>query len=344
MQKIVQLPFEIPPWKGDDISDSVEQIIEKGLKGSEVLNEFKNNGKLIVKAVESNPRQLKRFINNVILAKAVSNELPIDGLIAVRALDFRHEWNRFSELMTPKETRTMFLSEYKTLKARDITITNEEQLDKIAKGTSDSLLQDEDILEIYRELVKQGKALRDFLDSTSEVLEKIEKMGDFRRALDTTKLKPIEQLEFYERLLKYLNKTQSLYSRSIKERIKLVQLVQQNHPNECSQIDSYNPDFAPIYRSMNDEELSMFNSLRQITQDISTYDSIMLMLLDKKSIYLETIPVLRDLYDHLDSWLKQYKEIFHRSEVSLIYEYDKPFPHTIKELVELKIKDLKLQI
>jgi len=345
MQKIVQLHFEIPPWKGDDISDSVEQIIEKGLKGSEVLNEFKNTGKLIVKAVESNPRQLKRFINNVILAKAVSNELPIDGLIAVRALDFRREWNRFSELMTPDETRTMFLSEYKTLKARDITITNEEQLDKIAKGTSDSLLQDEDILEIYRELVKQGKALRDFLDSTSEVLEKIEKMGDFRRALDTTKLKPIEeQLEFYERLLKYLNKTQSLYSRSIKERIKMVQLVQQNHPKECSQIDSSNPDFAPIYWNMNNEELSMFNSLRQITQDISTYDSIMLMLLDKKSIYLEKIPVLRDLYDHLDSWLKQYKEIFHRPEVSLIYEYDKPFPPTIKELVERKIKELKLQI
>ena len=124
----------------------------------------------------------------------------------------------------------------------------------------------------------------------------------------------------------------------------MVQLVQQNHPKECSQIDSSNPDFAPIYWNMNNEELSMFNSLRQITQDISTYDSIMLMLLDKKSIYLEKIPVLRDLYDHLDSWLKQYKEIFHRPEVSLIYEYDKPFPPTIKELVERKIKELKLQI
>jgi hypothetical protein len=94
---------------------------------------------------------------------------------------------------------------------------------------------------------------------------------------------------------------------------------------------------------MNNAELSIFNSLRQITREINTYDSIMLMLLNKKSDYLKEIPELKDLYDHLDSWLRNYKNTFDNPEVSLIYEYDKPFPWTIRKLVERKINELKFQ-
>jgi hypothetical protein len=185
-----------PTWKVDDISRSVEEIIDKELKDSDVQNEFKNNEKLIIKAVESNPRQLKRFINNVILAKAVFNNLRIefDGLIVVRALDFRREWNRFLELIIPDETRRKFCSEYKKLKTKGVSISNEQQ-DKIAEGTSDSLVQDKDILEIYKE-VEKNKPLVDFLDSGAlEVLGKIEKMEDYRRAVNTTKLNPTEEKE-----------------------------------------------------------------------------------------------------------------------------------------------------
>ena len=52
-----------------------------------------------MKAVQLNPREVKRFINNVILAKSVF-EKPVDQLIAVRALDFRTEWNKFFERIT----------------------------------------------------------------------------------------------------------------------------------------------------------------------------------------------------------------------------------------------------
>lgn len=45
-----------------------------------------------------------------------------------------------------------------------------------------------------------------------------------------------------------------------------------------------------------------------------------------------------------DSWLKKYENTFHKPEVSLIYEYDKPFPRTVRKLVEQKINELKLQI
>jgi hypothetical protein len=91
LQKIVQLPFHIPTWKEVDISSSISKIISKGLGGSKLADDFEKDKGLIVKAVESNPRQVKRFINNIILAESVFGK-PVDELIAVQALNFRQEW------------------------------------------------------------------------------------------------------------------------------------------------------------------------------------------------------------------------------------------------------------
>jgi hypothetical protein len=59
LQKIVQLPFQIPDWKEEDIYEFITTTISKGLEGSELLDEFQNEDrkKLIVKAIEPNPRQ-----------------------------------------------------------------------------------------------------------------------------------------------------------------------------------------------------------------------------------------------------------------------------------------------
>ncbi|MBV9179026.1 MAG: hypothetical protein JO297_18505, partial [Nitrososphaeraceae archaeon] len=77
-------------------------IISKGLEGSdELVHQLEKNKSLIVEAVQPNPRVVKRFINNVILAKAVFDKPSVGELIAVRALDFRKEWNNFLELISP---------------------------------------------------------------------------------------------------------------------------------------------------------------------------------------------------------------------------------------------------
>jgi len=82
LQKIVQLPFHIPTWKEVDMLSSIGKIISKDLEGSKIAKEFENNKSLIVKAVELNPRQVKRFINNIILAESVFDK-PIDELIGL---------------------------------------------------------------------------------------------------------------------------------------------------------------------------------------------------------------------------------------------------------------------
>ncbi len=82
LQKIVLLPFQIPTWKGKDISKSMSKIISKGLEGSSIVDQFEENKDLIVEAVQPNPREVKRFINNVILAKAVFNRPTVIALLS----------------------------------------------------------------------------------------------------------------------------------------------------------------------------------------------------------------------------------------------------------------------
>ena len=190
LQKIVQLPFHIPTWKEVDISSSISKIISKGLEGSKLADEFKNNTSLIVKAIELNPRQVKRFINNIILAESVFGK-PVDELIAVQALNFRQEWWKFLDLIILNdEKRRTFFNEYKKIKEEGKVITSEAELDKFVEQVSENnhpLLKD--VIDIYRELIRQGNSLRDFLDAGAQnILEGIKKMEEHRRALDTTKL------------------------------------------------------------------------------------------------------------------------------------------------------------
>jgi KAP family P-loop domain/Pentapeptide repeats (8 copies) len=199
LQKIVQLPFQIPIWKEEDISMSISKIISKGLEGSQLGEEFENNKKLIVKAVELNPREVKRFINNIILAKSVF-EQPVDELIAVQTLNFRHEWRKFLDLITPDEMRKKFFQEYEKIKEEGKIISNEEELDKFLKEISENDHPSfKDVVRIYRELLKQGDSLRDFLDVGAEkILTRIQKMEKHRRALDTTKLPPEHKKSVYD--------------------------------------------------------------------------------------------------------------------------------------------------
>jgi hypothetical protein len=158
LQKIVQLPFHIPSWKEADISNSITKIISNGLEFSRLAEEFENenNKRLIMKAVELNPRQVKRFINNVILAESVFGK-PANELIVVQALNFRKEWWKFLDLITSNdERRKMFFNEYKKIKQEGKIITTEAELDKLIEQLSEDnhpLLMH--VTDIYRELIKQ---------------------------------------------------------------------------------------------------------------------------------------------------------------------------------------------
>ncbi len=125
------------------------------------------------------------------MGKAVFNQPSVGQLIAVRALDFRRDWNSFLELISPDYTRKKFLDVYKQLKKEGRIITNEEELNELLKERSETDPSYKDIAPIYRELLKQGPTLRRFLDvGAADILLEIKEMEGLRRALNTAKLKP----------------------------------------------------------------------------------------------------------------------------------------------------------
>lgn len=111
IQKIIQLPIRIPLWNPTDI----EKIIENKLanKLDDPYREFikkQQNKEIIAIAVQPNPRELKRFINNLIVAMEAYGDIlekhKIDSkeLLIIESLKWRwHEY--YLDLISRKEFR-----------------------------------------------------------------------------------------------------------------------------------------------------------------------------------------------------------------------------------------------
>lgn len=67
IKKIIQIPIKIPTWSQENIVDLIENKIKQNLH-EEYTDFLCENSNMIAKIVEYNPRQLKRFVNNVIIA------------------------------------------------------------------------------------------------------------------------------------------------------------------------------------------------------------------------------------------------------------------------------------
>jgi predicted KAP-like P-loop ATPase len=70
LQKIVQIPFQVPVWSPVDLSKTIGAMIERaGMNVSEFEPILKQTStELIINAARLNPRDIKRFVNSIILA------------------------------------------------------------------------------------------------------------------------------------------------------------------------------------------------------------------------------------------------------------------------------------
>jgi hypothetical protein len=186
MQKIVQLPFQIPTWHKEDISDFLDHIINKDLADSAFKNELLINKKILMKAVKTNPREAKRFVNDLILSRAAFDK-PTDRLIVVQALKFRREWNNFLEFLTglSKESRRDFLEQ-----CINLPDTISEQ-SKWSSTIPDQYKND--LLKAYPSFFEENDSLRKFLDGeVVRTLLKIQNISEYTRALDVASLRKYE--------------------------------------------------------------------------------------------------------------------------------------------------------
>ena len=174
MKKLIQLQFEITDWFHKDILKFMENSLFKIKKHNEstLLTDLNKHKRIIMLATEKNPREVKRFINSIILTNAVFNK-PIENLIVYQALRFHPDWKNFSDFMMMDKKKIEFLTLYKGL-----------DKDQSVK---------EKILKIYPEIKNEYPSfferprdpLRRFIDETINILENLD-MEEYRRYSDTT--------------------------------------------------------------------------------------------------------------------------------------------------------------
>ena len=98
IKKIIQIPIKIPSWSKQSIVDLINSSITTRLN-SDYTKFLSQNSGMIAKVVDYNPRQLKRFINNVIIAfeafagKQGSPEIQFNEIFLVKIL--KAEWPDF---------------------------------------------------------------------------------------------------------------------------------------------------------------------------------------------------------------------------------------------------------
>ncbi len=109
IKKIIQIPIKIPSWTRESIVDLINNTISSRLN-SDYTKFLRQNSAMIAKVVDYNPRQLKRFINNVIVAfetfacKQGSPEIQFNEIFLVKIL--KSEWPDFyREFVNNKDFR-----------------------------------------------------------------------------------------------------------------------------------------------------------------------------------------------------------------------------------------------
>ena len=65
---MIQIPITLPKWNTQDIINLVRDFVEKGITDDKYKQALDENIDLISTAIENNPREIKRFLNNFIVA------------------------------------------------------------------------------------------------------------------------------------------------------------------------------------------------------------------------------------------------------------------------------------
>jgi KAP family P-loop domain len=196
LQKIVQLPFQIPVWGAEDLSNSIRSMLsEAGIPQSDIdkiLDKEKTSVEMIMRASQLNPRDVKRFVNAVVLSIVIFKQhtKDIEKLIAVQAFYFRGgAWLDFLKLITPYKVRTEFLKYFLILIEREgKNVSTIEDLRKLIYDMHEgkqSLILDLDkmVVDIFKKLIDSNDYdLFTFLRKAAMILLKIDNIEKYVRA------------------------------------------------------------------------------------------------------------------------------------------------------------------
>lgn len=178
IRKLIQIPIVIPEWNENDIHVLIENLSSKvGTKYSKIIRE---NKETIARGAELNPREVKRFINNFIVANEVykfTDSKKQKELLVIQALRIR--WPHIFKILSSEDKFRQII--------KDITQgkTPSERERKFNYHKGYILKEQEEILSRYISNMELWP-FWDFLDEESDTIFNISDWNAYRRAIGGT--------------------------------------------------------------------------------------------------------------------------------------------------------------
>jgi uncharacterized protein YjbI with pentapeptide repeats len=199
LQKVVQLPYTIPLWNPPSLSNTITSMIKQTHLPKNVIEKVLDTKMLdlIIKATELNPRDVKRFINSIVISHEIYGQKinDIEKIIVIQAFYFHGDkWIEFLKLLIPYKQRIEFGTHFILwLEKESTTISNLYDLNKFLQDDKNrekddyvyKSLADKSLLDIYKKLIDiDDNNLFTFLRVSIETLLRIDKIERYLRVLD----------------------------------------------------------------------------------------------------------------------------------------------------------------
>ena len=191
VKNLIQVPIALPKWSNQDTVKLVRDFIKKGMIHDKFKDVVDKNIELISVAIDNNPREIKRFLNNFIVAHEIfsgkksfeKRELIFSGkksfdakeLLVIQAIHLR--WKKFYNTLV-KSDQSFFKGLDKYLKMDDET--RFKSLD-LYEGKKDD--DDMKIWKVLRDF-KTDSDLWNFLVKNSDTIRNIRDWSLYRLAIE----------------------------------------------------------------------------------------------------------------------------------------------------------------
>jgi hypothetical protein len=179
IKKIIQIPITLPKWDDRDITKLVNHLLEKKIVNEKYQTTIAKNIDIISTAIENNPREMKRFLNNFIVAYEIfkNNGIESRELLVLQAIQLR--WNCFYQLLISSGSElTSEIKKYlnKSSEERARILESENKVDNYDNEYRISLRN-----------LKINMDLWNFLEEPKNVIFNINDWNPYRRAIESTR-------------------------------------------------------------------------------------------------------------------------------------------------------------
>jgi len=179
IRKIIQIPITLPKWDNKDITKLIQDFKDRELIHKKYQDLIDSD--LISVAVENNPRDVKRFLNNFIIAFEIFNSIKnfrANELLLIQAIQLR--WNAFYNLLMAYSDKRFHKELQKYIQMSEDIRSKKLESDETEEDNKNEVLRIRTLLRNY----KSDTELWNFLTKNSNTLGSIVDLSIYRRAIE----------------------------------------------------------------------------------------------------------------------------------------------------------------